>query len=59
LISHIFFIERNGKAQLKLIEELLDMASVICGKLRLDLELVDPVSVILEVVLRQNGVAPQ
>jgi PAS domain S-box-containing protein len=39
-------IERSGKAQLQLIEDLLDKARVIIGKLRLDLGPVDLVSVI-------------
>jgi signal transduction histidine kinase len=43
-------IERSGKAQLKLIDDLLDTARIISGKLRLDLELVDPVSVIEQAV---------
>jgi signal transduction histidine kinase len=43
-------IERSGKAQLQLIEDLLDTARIICGKLRLDLGLVDPVSVIEQAV---------
>jgi signal transduction histidine kinase len=43
-------IERSGKAQLKLIEDLLDTARIISGKLRLDLGLVDPVSVIEQAV---------
>jgi PAS domain S-box-containing protein len=43
-------IERSGKAQLKLIEDLLDTARIISGKLKLDLGLVDPVSVIEQAV---------
>jgi PAS domain S-box-containing protein len=43
-------IERCGKAQLQLIEDLLDTARIISGKLRLDLGPVDPVSVIEEAV---------
>src|SRR5262245_2273547 len=39
-------IERSGKAQLQLIEDMLDKARVIIGKLRLDLGPVDLVSVI-------------
>jgi PAS domain S-box-containing protein len=39
-------IERNGKAQIQLIEDLLDTARIISGKLRLDVGPVDMVSVI-------------
>lgn len=39
-------IERNALAQAKLIEDLLDMSRVISGKVRIDTQLVDPVSVI-------------
>ncbi len=43
-------IERNGKAQSLLIDELLDTASIISGELRLDVKPVDLVSVIEETV---------
>src|SRR5262245_38821132 len=43
-------IERSGKAQLQLIEDLLDTARIISGKLRLDLGPVDPDSVIEQAV---------
>src|SRR5262249_55536792 len=43
-------IERSGKAQLKLIEDLLDMTRVVIGKLRLDLGPVDLVSLIEQAV---------
>src|SRR5215510_6534777 len=43
-------IERSGKAQLQLIEDLLDKTRVIIGKLRLDLGPVDLVSVIEQAV---------
>src|SRR5215813_6107881 len=43
-------IEHSGKAQLQLIEDLLDTARIISGKLRLDLGPVDPDSVIEQAV---------
>jgi PAS domain S-box-containing protein len=39
-------IERNARTQKQLIEDLLDMSRIISGKLRLDVQRVDPVSVI-------------
>src|SRR5437867_2369837 len=39
-------IERNGKAQLQLIEDLLDTARIIRGKLRLEVQPMDPADVI-------------
>ncbi|MGE0127018.1 MAG: PAS domain S-box protein [Blastocatellales bacterium] len=43
-------IERNGKAQLQLIEDLLDTARIISGKLKLEVRPVDVVAVIQEAV---------
>ncbi len=37
-------IERNARVQVQLIEDLLDMSRIIAGKLRLNLETVDPAS---------------
>ena len=37
-------IERNARAQTKLVEDLLDMSSIISGKLRLDMQRLAPVS---------------
>jgi len=39
-------VERNGKAQLQLIEDLLDTARIITGKMKLEVQPVDPVAVI-------------
>ena len=39
-------IERNAKAQSRLIEDLLDVSRIIAGKLRLEVGLVDPAAVI-------------
>lgn len=39
-------IERNARLQAQLIEDMLDMSSIISGKLRLDVEPVDPAEVI-------------
>jgi PAS domain S-box-containing protein len=39
-------IERNAKSQAQLIEDLLDVSSIITGKLRLDIRPVEPVAVI-------------
>jgi PAS domain S-box-containing protein len=43
-------IDRSGKAQLQLIDDLLDTARIISGKLRLEVEPVDLVSVIEQAV---------
>ena len=43
-------IERNARAQAQLIDELLDMSRVINGKLRLDVQLVDPQRVVFEAI---------
>jgi PAS domain S-box-containing protein len=37
-------IERNARAQTKLVEDLLDMSSIISGKLRLDMQRLSPIS---------------
>jgi signal transduction histidine kinase/ActR/RegA family two-component response regulator len=39
-------IERSGKAQLQLIEDLLDTARIISGKMKLEFQPVDPVAII-------------
>jgi len=39
-------IERSGRTQLKLIEDLLDASRIVSGKLRLDLQLVDPPAIL-------------
>ncbi len=39
-------IERNARVQTQLIEDLLDMSRITSGKLRLDIQQVDPVTVI-------------
>ncbi|HVL35676.1 MAG TPA: ATP-binding protein, partial [Burkholderiales bacterium] len=39
-------IERNARAQTQLIEDLLDMSRITSGKIRLDIQPVDPASVI-------------
>jgi len=39
-------IERNGRAQLQLVEDLLDMSRILSGKMRLDVQTVDIVAVI-------------
>jgi PAS domain S-box-containing protein len=41
-------IERNGHAQLQLIEDLLDTARIISGKMKLEFEPVEPVAIISE-----------
>ena len=40
-------IERNASAQAKMIDDMLDMARVVAGKLRLDIQSVDLLSVVL------------
>jgi len=37
-------IERNARAQTQLIEDLLDMSRIISGKMRLDIQSVDPIA---------------
>jgi signal transduction histidine kinase/ActR/RegA family two-component response regulator len=39
-------IERNARAQSQLIEDLLDISRIVTGKLRLEVRLVDPVTVV-------------
>jgi PAS domain S-box-containing protein len=39
-------IERNARAQTKLVDDLLDMSSIISGKLRLDMQRLSPVTFI-------------
>ena len=39
-------IERNAKAQAQMIEDLLDMSRIVSGKLRIDLQLIDPAAVV-------------
>lgn len=48
-------IERNGRAQVQIIEDLLDMSRVITGKMRLDVQTVDLSDVIRSAV---NTLAP-
>jgi PAS domain S-box-containing protein len=48
-------IERNARTQLRLIEDLLDIARVASGKLRLDLQSIDLVPVLAEAL---NGIRP-
>ena len=43
-------IERNAVAQAKMIDDMLDMARIVAGKLRLERELVDLLSVVLAAV---------
>jgi signal transduction histidine kinase/ActR/RegA family two-component response regulator len=39
-------IERNAKAQAQMIEDLLDMSRIVSGKLRIELQLIDPGAVL-------------
>ncbi|MDT7781475.1 MAG: hypothetical protein QOC99_3987 [Acidobacteriota bacterium] len=55
IASALETIERNAKAQSQLIDDLLDVSRIITGKLRLDLRLVEPASLIKEVV---NSLSP-
>jgi signal transduction histidine kinase/CheY-like chemotaxis protein len=48
-------IERNARAQSQLIEELLDISRIITGKLRLNVQQVDPIGVVEAAV---DGVRP-
>jgi signal transduction histidine kinase/ActR/RegA family two-component response regulator len=43
-------IERNCKAQVKIIDDLLDMSQIISGKVRLDVRTIDPAGIIRSAV---------
>ena len=43
-------IERNAAAQVTMIDDMLDMARIVAGKLRLEMQPVDPLSVVLAAV---------
>ena len=43
-------IERNASAQVKMIDDMLDMARIVSGKLRLEMKTIDVVSVVLAAV---------
>ena len=43
-------IERNASAQAKMIDDMLDMARIVSGKLRLEMKTVDIVSIVLAAV---------
>jgi signal transduction histidine kinase/CheY-like chemotaxis protein len=43
-------IERNASAQAKMIDDMLDMARIVSGKLRLEMKTVDVVSIVLAAV---------
>ena len=45
-VKGLTVIERNARAQTKIIEDLLDMSSIVSGKVRLDVQTVDLASVI-------------
>ena len=45
-VKGLTVIERNARAQTKIIEDLLDMSRIISGKVRLDVQTVDLASVI-------------
>ncbi len=45
-VKGLTVIERNARAQTKIIEDLLDMSSIVSGKVRLDVQRVDLASVI-------------
>ena len=48
-------IERNARAQAQIIEDLLDMSSIISGKVRLDMQNVELASIVTAAI---NGVRP-
>ena len=50
-------IERNARVQIKLIEDLLDMSRIISGKLRLDVQSVDPLAVVEEAIATSTPAA--
>ena len=39
-------IERNAKVQAQMVEDLLDMSRILSGKLRIDLQLIDPAAMV-------------
>lgn len=50
LVQGLEAIERSGRMQAQLIEDLLDMSRIVSGKLRLELRPVEPVGVVAEAV---------
>lgn len=50
LAKGLSVIERNARAQAKMIEDLLDMSSIISGKLRLDVQRLDLTSIVQSAV---------
>jgi PAS domain S-box-containing protein len=46
LIQGLETIDRNARAQTKLVEDLLDMSAIMSGKLRLDVQRLEPISFI-------------
>jgi signal transduction histidine kinase/ActR/RegA family two-component response regulator len=50
LLRALHVIERNAAAQVKMIDDMLDMARIVAGKLRLEMQPVDLLSVVLAAV---------
>ena len=46
LTEGLLVIERNTRAQVQLIEDLLDMSRIISGKIRMEVQSVDPASIV-------------
>ena len=55
--KHLATIERNAKAQARLIEDVLDLSRIISGKLRLELQATDLPEAIADAVSAARGVA--
>jgi PAS domain S-box-containing protein len=56
-IDALTVIERNARAQAQIIEDLLDMSSIISGKVRLDVQRLDLASIVKEAVETVKPVA--
>lgn len=50
VLDGVAIIKRNAKAQAQLIEDLLDMSRIISGKIRLDVQKVDPHEIVKGVI---------
>jgi signal transduction histidine kinase/ActR/RegA family two-component response regulator len=57
LKKHLLTIERNARAQARLIEDVLDLSRIISGKLRLELQRTDVAEAVVDAVSTSRGLA--
>jgi len=57
LKKHLLTIERNARAQARLIEDVLDLSRIISGKLRLELQRTDVAEAVADAVSSARGLA--